>query len=70
MTTYKKYRVDYVTNQGEMKGKNIFVYVEGTDVEDARDRFERTSVILGQGIKNSKAEIKAITLAKTQKTPH
>lgn len=64
MTTYKKYRVDYVTNQGEMKGKNIYVYIEGTDMEDARKRFERTSEILGKGFKNYKAEIKTITLAK------
>lgn len=42
----KKYQITYTVNQGEMKGKKLNVIIEGTDLEDAKARFDRTTEIL------------------------
>lgn len=52
-----KYKVNYQTNRGEMKGKTLTVILEGTDIEDVKARFERTSAILANGDSNYKADI-------------
>ncbi len=54
----KNYQVIYTVNEGPMKDKKLQVLVQGTDVEEAKKRFDRISVILSQHYsENYKAEI-------------
>ena len=54
----KNYQVIYTVNEGPMKDKKLQVLVQGTDVEEAKKRFDRISVILSEHYsENYKAEI-------------
>ncbi len=54
----KNFQVIYTVNEGPMKDKKLQVLVQGTDVEEAKKRFDRISVILSEHYsENYKAEI-------------
>ncbi len=57
----KKYKVNYKTNRAPVAGKTVTVLMEGTNVDDVKARFERTSTILAGGDPTYEAEIITIS---------
>ncbi len=57
----KKYKVNYKTNKGPMKDKLLTVILEGTDIEDVKARFHRTSGILAAGDVSYQADIVTVS---------
>lgn len=54
----KIYQVIYTVNEGPLKDKKLTVLIKGSDVEDAKKRFDRTTDILRPHYsENYKAEI-------------
>ena len=57
----KKYKVNYKVNKGPVKDQLLTVIIEGTDIEDCKERFHRTSVTMANGDLNYKADIVTVS---------
>jgi len=59
----KKYKINYKTNKGEMKGKTLTIIQLAENLEEAKERFHRCSGIIAGDDVSYKADIITISEA-------